>query len=1280
MTKIIKKRNNNPTNAASIFKFNSADNADTFAEEIFNTVREPLLLLDEELRVVKANRSFYDYFKVSTEETIGTLIYDLGNQQWNIPKLRKLLETILPEKTTFDDYEVEHDFHGIGKRIMLLNARQIERTLDNEKIILLAIKDITERMQTEKVFKESEERFRSLFESSTIGIYRTTPDGQILLANPTLVKMLGYSSFEKLAARNLEKDGFEPTYERKQFLEKLEKYGEVKGLEATWDRTDGTVIYIRESAKAIRDSNGKTLYYDGTVEDITERKQAEKALFKSENELQVILESTADGILAINNNGKVIKTNKRFAELWRIPKSLLDTEDHDALLNYVLAQLVNPEEFLSKVQLLYESTEEGRDILYFKDGRIFERYSAPLTIDDSSIGRVWSFRDITGRKRAEEALRKSNEKYSGIFENIQDVYFETSINGTILEVSPSMEIISKGQYRRNDLIGKSMNDIYSDAGERDSLISILRQKGSVSEYEVTFKNRDGSLIPCSVLAKLFYDEKGQPEKIVGSIRDITERKQAEEALRISEERYRIIMNSIKLGISLVDMNHKIIMTNSFFAELFKKPASDFVGKYCFMEYEKRKAICPHCPGMLTMASGKYAEVETEGMRDDGSRFSVLVRTVPTFASDGTMSGFVEVVEDITERKLMEEALLRINKAVEGASDAICMSDPQGHHFYHNKSFTEIFEYTAEELEAAGGGPAVYKDKNVAREVFNTIMRGGLWSGEVDMLSRSGRILVVLLRADAIKDANGEIVGLVGMHTDITERKRADDALHESEEKYRNLIDNMNDGIFISDEKGIIKFANNALARIHGFDSPDKLLNKDFMELVEPSARKRILESFQNGIQLGDSIDEIEMPIVNPNGSIVYVLVRSSIIRDGQQIIGMSGIVRDITQRKLAEEALLESEARLTDAMKIAKLSTWEYNFALDRFTFNDQFYSLFHTTAELEGGYTMSSRQYALKFIYQDDWVMVKKEMRKALETPNPAYTSYMEYRVVYKTGEKGYFTANIRIEKDADNRTIKARGVNQDITERKWMEETLLRVNKAVESSSDAICMSDSQGHHFYHNKAFTEVFGYTTEEMEAAGGGQIIYIDKNVAREVFDVTKNGGAWNGEVEMLSKSKRKFIVSLRADAITDANEAIVGLVEMNTDITQQKRAEEKIKKSNEQLLKLNAEKDKFFSIIAHDLKSPFSGFMNLTEIMATESQDFTISEFAEFSHDINESAVNLYKLLENLLEWASIQQGVMSFNLQPYNLFSIVSHNIPSITDRAAQKDISIINQVEESI
>ena len=123
--------------------------ADQIFEGIVETIREPLLVLDRDLRVVTVSRSFYEFFKVKPEETVGQFIYDLGDKQWDISKLRELLETILPQQTAFDNYEVEHDFVTIGRRTLLLNARQIEREVGKERMILLAIEDITERKKYE---------------------------------------------------------------------------------------------------------------------------------------------------------------------------------------------------------------------------------------------------------------------------------------------------------------------------------------------------------------------------------------------------------------------------------------------------------------------------------------------------------------------------------------------------------------------------------------------------------------------------------------------------------------------------------------------------------------------------------------------------------------------------------------------------------------------------------------------------------------------------------------------------------------------------------------------------------------------------------------------------------------------------------------------------------------------------------------------------------------------------------------------------------------------------
>jgi len=198
----------------------SADEALEYAESIINTVREPLIALDQDLRVVSVSRSFYEVFKVNPKETIGQLIYDLGNKQWDIPKLRELLETILPQKTTFDNYEVEHDFATIGRRVMLLNARQIHRVLGKRRVILLAIEDITEskaldeklqstmisrdalvievneRKKVEETLRETNDYLENLFNYANAPIIVWDMQFKITRFNPAFESLTGRKSSE----------------------------------------------------------------------------------------------------------------------------------------------------------------------------------------------------------------------------------------------------------------------------------------------------------------------------------------------------------------------------------------------------------------------------------------------------------------------------------------------------------------------------------------------------------------------------------------------------------------------------------------------------------------------------------------------------------------------------------------------------------------------------------------------------------------------------------------------------------------------------------------------------------------------------------------------------------------------------------------------------------------------------------------------------------------------------------------------------------------------------
>ena len=277
------------------------DEAREYSESIIDTVREPLIVLDQDLRVVSVSRSFYEFFKVKPEETVGELIYDLGNNQWNIPKLRELLETILPQKATFDNYEVEHDFTNIGKRIMLLNARQIQRVFGKDRIILLAIEDITERKEIEAglektrkelaVIKKTADEVSEFAES----IINTVREPLISLDQDLRVVTVSRSFYEFFKVKPEETVG-QLIYDlgNKQWnIPKLRELLEtILPQKATFDNYevehDFTTIGKRImllNARQIQRVSGKERTILLAIEDITERKEIEAGLEKAHDEL-----------------------------------------------------------------------------------------------------------------------------------------------------------------------------------------------------------------------------------------------------------------------------------------------------------------------------------------------------------------------------------------------------------------------------------------------------------------------------------------------------------------------------------------------------------------------------------------------------------------------------------------------------------------------------------------------------------------------------------------------------------------------------------------------------------------------------------------------------------------------------------------------------------------------------------------------------------------------------------------------------------------------------------
>lgn len=428
---------------------------------------------------------------------------------------------------TIQDFEYEMDIPGKG--IQFYEAR-MSSSGNNE--VIAVIRNVTTRKSTDLLIVKSEKEFRSLFDNAPIGIYRTTPEGKILMANPFLLKMLEYNSFEELQLLNFQKEGYEPDYQRKKFMQILEKEGEVSGLESEWKTHSGKTVLMNESARIIRDTNGDVLYYEGMVEDITDQKLHEENLKHERNILRTLIDNLPDAIYFLDSEGKKVIANK--ADLKNIGISneadVLGKNDLELFAgeigerghadNLWVLQTGNPiinreENFFDKsgVQTWLETSKFP---LYDLHGKI--------------SGLVGIGHDITKSRIAEMALRESEERYRVFINSTQDMAFVKDENLRYIMVNQSFTRF----FERNEseIIGKTDAEIMKPEFARNCELSDQKALTSdnLSLSEETVDNVVFEVHKFKVTLNTGKTGVG------GYIRNITERKTAEKLVLEQSEK------------------------------------------------------------------------------------------------------------------------------------------------------------------------------------------------------------------------------------------------------------------------------------------------------------------------------------------------------------------------------------------------------------------------------------------------------------------------------------------------------------------------------------------------------------------------------------------------------------------------------------------------------------------------------------------------------------------------------------------------------------------------
>ncbi len=555
-----------------------------YAQNIVDTVREPLLILDATLRVQSANRAFYQTFHVSPAETEGRLIYELGNGQWDIPDLRTLLEDIVPKSSVFDDFELDHTFPVIGRRVMLLNARKLQAGHHGE-LLVLAMEDVTARKRAEEELLKAGALQNAIFNSANFSSIATDEKGVIQIFNVGAERMLGYAATEvmnkitpadisdpqeviaRAAALSLElatpiTPGFEAlVFKAARGIEDI--------YELTYIRKDGSRFPAVVSVTALRDDENSIIGYLLIGTDNTARWQAEEALLKAGALQNAIFNSANFSSIATDEKG-VIQIFNVGAE------RMLGYAAIEVVDKITPADISDPQEVIARAKAL--SAELGTTItpgfeaLVFKAARgiedIYEltyirkdvsRFSAVVSVtalrddENSIIGYLLIGTDNTARKQVEaermlldQRVRDQQFYTRSLIESNIDALITTDPRGIITDVNKQMEALTG--CTRDELIGAPFKDYFTDPERAEAGIKRVLGESKLTDYELTACARDGKETVVSYNASTFHDRDRKLQGVFASARDVTERKRYEQSLQQA--------NRAK-SVFLANMSHEI---------------------------------------------------------------------------------------------------------------------------------------------------------------------------------------------------------------------------------------------------------------------------------------------------------------------------------------------------------------------------------------------------------------------------------------------------------------------------------------------------------------------------------------------------------------------------------------------------------------------------------------------------------------------------------------------------------------------------------------------------
>jgi len=502
--------------------------------------------------------------------------------------------------------------------------------------------------------------------------------------------------------------------------------------------------------------------------------------------------------------------------------------------------------------------------------------------------------------------------------------------------------------------------------------------------------------------------------------------------------------------------------------------------------------------------------------------------------------------------------------------------------------------------------------------------------------------------------------------DIIDSKQTLEALQESKVKYQTIFESTGTAMLIVEEDTTIFMANNECYSITGY-TPDDLIGQRWVKYVAPESVQEMLKNHQLRRQNPDLVPQkYQVKLVNKKGEVRSAIIDIGIIPNTKQSVVS---ILDITDSKKAEEALSESEA--VHRNLVERMPDGVY-----KSTHDGKFLDVNPAMVKMLG-YESKEDLKSIDIKTQLYFEPADREsavLQEKLEEMGVYPLKKKDGSAIW-VEDHGWYNA------DENGNILFHEGIMRDITDRRKTEKLMSMLAHATRSISECISITDMYDTIIYINRAFLKTYKY--EEHELLGNSITMVRSPNnppvVVQDILPATLRGG-WQGELLNTRKDGSEFPIYISSSVIRDENGEPIALVGIATDITERKRSEDELKLKNEQLNSAIAEKDKFFSIISHDLRSPFNSLLGFTELLERELPTMSSDQIQQIAVTMRKSATNVYNLLENLLEWSRLQRGLIPFNPEPMLLMPKVLAETMQFMESANKKEITLNYDMPEDL